>query len=65
MEDFNFMPTLEIFQWGEVNEEPKFRFEVEEIMSDDDKGKNIDLYSPFPIDTDKLMNYIVPHINYR
>ena len=61
MQDYSFMPTLEILQWGEND----LNFQIEEIM--DDQGHNNDggFYSSFPIDVKKLNTYVVPIINFR
>lgn len=65
MSDFNFMPSLEIQSYGEKNPDPALAFDIAEISSVSENSYENGWYSSFPIDIEKLMQYIEPVVNYR
>lgn len=62
MSDYNFMPTLEIFRWGEID--PTSSFDAADLMAYEDKTR-YGTDSPFPILMEKLFEYVVPVISFR
>lgn len=67
MNDYNFMPTIEIMQYGDIDKTGENSFKIKDIMDDsvevtqDDSG----WYSAFPMDMDKISTFIEPTINFR
>ena len=67
MNDYNFMPTIEIIPWGDINPTSENSFNIKDIWDDSSEAYSDDSgwYSAFPMDFEKLSTFIVPTINFR
>jgi hypothetical protein len=65
--DFNFMPTVEVLPYGETNPDPSKAFLITDIMSESDDADTYKQgwYSPFPVDVDLFLKYVEPVITFR